>query len=102
VGALARENAERNGLADRCQGRDVDLVASGARDPPAGWRRTAPPHVLMNPPFQRCRAADMSRPMRNAASRMSARTTTLGAMDCNAPPPLLLPFGKLTLIWLRD
>lgn len=46
LAALARRNAERNGLADRARFEVGDL-----RDPPENLRRIAFDHVLMNPPY---------------------------------------------------
>lgn len=52
--ALARRNAERNGLADRAR-----FAAGDLRDRPESLRRIAFDHVLMNPPYH---PAETTRP----------------------------------------
>ncbi len=51
LAALARENAERNGLAARVRAVCLDVAAPAAAFAAAGLAPGSADHVLMNPPF---------------------------------------------------
>jgi tRNA1(Val) A37 N6-methylase TrmN6 len=96
---LARENAIRNGLADRVSVAELDVTTATALD----FERTvrlafgAADDVLMNPPYNDAARQNVSP---DAARRRAhvARDDTLPAwVDCAFR--LLRPGGALTLIW---
>lgn len=97
--ALARENAQANGLGDRVEALALDVATSGAFDA-AGLNPGSVDRVLMNPPFndpQRQNVSlDASRRLAHAAT-----PTTLG-LWINTASRLLKPDGVLTLIWRAD
>lgn len=98
--ALAAENIEANGLADRMHVVTLDVAAPARSFAAAGLRPGTIAHVLMNPPFndpaQQRSSPDARRRLAHAAPRASlpawVRTATR----------LLRPRGTLTLIWRAD
>ena len=99
LAALARENAARNGLADRVAVAELDVATATPHDFareamfPAGEVH----HVLMNPPFNDAARQNVSPdPARRQAH--VARDDTLPVwVDCASR--LLRRHGTLTLIW---
>lgn len=96
--ALARENAERNGLSDRVRAVCLDVAASDDAFAAAGLAPGSADHVLMNPPFNVSQnpSPDRSRRMAHAASKETVRVWVRAASR------LLRPGGVLTLIWRAD
>jgi len=95
--ALANDNAQRNGLADR-----VRAVALDVTDPHAFAAAGLPPgcadRVLMNPPFN-----DRSHLSPDARRRLAhAGTADTLPRWVEAAARLLKPQGVLTLIWRAD
>ena len=99
LAALARENAERNGLAERTRVICLDVTASPADFAAAGLSsRGEADHVLMNPPFN---------PEHNPSPDRGRQLAHAGADDTlsrwvGAAARLLRPAGVLTLIWRAD
>jgi tRNA1(Val) A37 N6-methylase TrmN6 len=98
LAALARENAERNGLAAVARAVCLDIAASAAVFAAAGLAAGTADCVLMNPPFH---------PLQNSspqASRRLAHSAAKGALRhwLRAASRLLRPAGVLTLIWRAD
>jgi tRNA1(Val) A37 N6-methylase TrmN6 len=92
LGALARENAERNGLAERA----AVVVADVAALPPLA----AADRVLMNPPYNDPRRHRASPDVQRAGAHM-AQDGTLRTW-CAAADAILKPGGVLTLIWRAE
>lgn len=97
---LARQNAERNGLADRVRVHRLDVRGPTEEFVRAGLADASAAHVLMNPPF--------NDPARHRTSPHPARRqahvkdeATLSAWTQTAAR-LLAPGGTLTLIWRAD
>lgn len=100
LAALARENADRNGLDERVCVAALDIAASAQQFAAAGIEVGAAAHVLMNPPFndpaRQNLSPDASRRLAHAGSGDTlVRWTKRAAW-------LLTPFGTLTLIWRAD
>ena len=99
LAALARENAERNGLAERTCVICLDVTASPADFAVAGLSAHGEAdHVLMNPPFNPAHnpSPDHSRRLAHAvADETLPRWLEVAAW-------LLRPTGVLTLIWRAD
>ena len=98
LAALARENAARNGLADRVRFLCIDVAAAPAALAAAGLAAGATDHVLMNPPFNAPQnpSPDPGRRLAHAATRDTLAQWTRTAA-C-----LLRPAGIVTLIWRAD
>jgi tRNA1(Val) A37 N6-methylase TrmN6 len=96
--ALARENTERNGLAERVRAVCLDVAAPPAAFLAAGLPAAAADHVVMNPPFNAAHnpSPDSGRRLAHAA----ARDTLFRWIDVAAQ--LLRPAGVVTLIWRAD
>lgn len=95
---LARENAERNGLADRVRAFCLDAAAPAAEFAAAGLAPGSADHVLMNPPFNAPQnpSPDADRRMARIASHETIAQWVSTAMR------LLRPSGAVTLIWRAD
>jgi tRNA1(Val) A37 N6-methylase TrmN6 len=96
--ALARENAERNGLAGRVRAVCIDVGAKAAEFIAAGLASGSADHVLMNPPFNAPQnlSPDRARQLaRTALDETLARWLRTAAW-------LLRPQGTVTLIWRAD
>ena len=100
LAALARENAARNGLAERVRSVCLDVAAPEAAFAAAGLPAGTAHRVLMNPPFN---AAPMQQPSPNRGRRLAhvASPDTLGQWMHTAAR-LLRPSGLVTLIWRAD
>ncbi len=98
LAAMARENAGRNGLAERTRVVCLDVAASPEAFAAAGISAAAADHVLMNPPFN---AAHNPSPDRG---RWLARVGLLDTprLWVETAARLLGPAGVLTLIWRAD
>lgn len=96
--ALARANAERNGVAKRVRAVCLDVAAPPAAFAAAGLPAAAADHVLMNPPFN---AAHNPSPDRGRhLAHVAAPDMPLRWIDVAAR--LLRPAGVVTLIWRAD
>jgi tRNA1(Val) A37 N6-methylase TrmN6 len=95
---LARENAGRNGLAERTRVVCLDITGSLADFVAAGLPRGEADHVLMNPPFN---AAHNPSPDRGRSLAHVGTGDTLRRWVETAAW-LLRPAGTLTLIWRAD
>lgn len=95
---LARENAERNGLANRVRAVCLDVAARPAGFAAAGLEAAAADCVLMNPPFNAPTnpSPERSRRLARSASQDTPRQWVRAAFR------LLRPSGALTLIWRAD
>jgi tRNA1(Val) A37 N6-methylase TrmN6 len=95
---LARENAARNGLAERIQAVCLDIAAPPAAFAAAGMPPAAADHVVMNPPFNAAHnpSPDRGRRLAHAATH----DTLFRWIDVAAQ--LLRPAGVVTLIWRAD
>jgi tRNA1(Val) A37 N6-methylase TrmN6 len=98
LAALARGNAERNGLAERTRVICLDVTASPADFAAAGLSHGEADHVLMNPPFN---------PKHNPSpdrDRRLAHASTDGTLRdwVETAASLLRPAGALSLIWRAD
>jgi tRNA1(Val) A37 N6-methylase TrmN6 len=91
--ALAAENAERNGLADR-----VTAIACDVAAPASNVLPDAVDHVLMNPPFRDPARQQLSP---DARRRLAHAGTDLGRWIATATR-LLRPDGMLSLIFAAD
>jgi tRNA1(Val) A37 N6-methylase TrmN6 len=97
--ALARENAQTNGLGDRVEALALDVAISGAFDA-AGLNAGSVDRVLMNPPFNDP-ARQQTSPDAGRARAHMAEPATL-TLWINTAARLLKPEGVLTLIWRAD
>jgi tRNA1(Val) A37 N6-methylase TrmN6 len=95
---LARDNAARNGLAERVRAVCLDVAAPVAAFAKAGLAAGEADHVLMNPPFNMSQNPSPDRGRRLAHS---ASHETLGRWLGTAAR-LLRPEGAVTLIWRAD
>lgn len=96
--ALARDNIERNALADRVRAVCLDISASAAAFADAGLAAADTDCVLMNPPFNA-----LQNPSPNAGRRMARAATPDGIRRwVGAASRLLQAAGALTLIWRAD
>jgi tRNA1(Val) A37 N6-methylase TrmN6 len=97
--ALARANAQANGLGDRVTAAVLDVTASGRTFAAAGLRPACAQHVLMNPPFNdpttQQPSPDPAR--RRAYAAAASLTSWIGCAH-----RLLADGGTLTLIWRAD
>jgi tRNA1(Val) A37 N6-methylase TrmN6 len=96
--ALARNNAERNGLGDRVRAVCLDVSAPAAAFAAAGLAADAADCVLMNPPFN---AVENSSPEPRRRMAHAASSGTLQRW-VRAASRLLRPAGALTLLWRGD
>ncbi len=96
--ALARENAERNGLSGRVRAVCLDVAASDETFAASGLEPRSADHVLMNPPFNVSHnpSPDAGRRMAHTASQQTLRVWV------HAASRLLRPGGLMTLIWRAD
>jgi tRNA1(Val) A37 N6-methylase TrmN6 len=96
--ALARHNAERNGVADRVRAVCLDVAAPEAAFATAGLAAEAADSVLMNPPFNPADnpSPEPARRQAHIAPGDSLRQWVSGAAR------LLRSSGALTLIWRAD
>jgi len=100
LAALARDNAERNGLADRVDIAVLDVMADAQQFAAAKLALGSAAHVLMNPPF--------NDPARQRVSPDAGRRLAhAGSADTliqwvKRAARLLAPSGTLTLIWRAD
>jgi tRNA1(Val) A37 N6-methylase TrmN6 len=95
---LGRDNAERNGLADRVRAICLDVTAPAGAFTAAGLAKESVDRVLMNPPFN---ALQNSSPEPSLRTAHAAPRGTLGQWSRTASR-LLRPDGVLTLIWRAD
>jgi tRNA1(Val) A37 N6-methylase TrmN6 len=98
LAALARENAERNGLAERTRVICLDVSALPEAFTAAGVSAGAADHVLMNPPFNAAH---------NPSPDRGRRLAHVGTLETprrwvETAAWLLGPAGALTLIWRAD
>jgi tRNA1(Val) A37 N6-methylase TrmN6 len=98
LAALARDNAERNGLASRVNSLCLDVTAPAPMLVSAGLRAATADHVLMNPPFNTPHHPPPERDRRVA--RVAAPDTLRQWL--RAAAWLLRPAGTVTLIWRAD
>lgn len=100
LSALASENAQRNGLADRVRAVVLDSTAPARAFAAAGLGPESAARVLMNPPFndpaRQRTSPDESRRLAHAVS-----AATLAAW-IKTTARLLRPRGTLNLIWRAD
>lgn len=96
--ALARENASRNGVADRVRAICLDVAAPEKAFAAARLTANSADHVLMNPPFNAPINASPER------ARRVARNAAPGALAqwIGAAARLLRAHGILTFIWRAD
>jgi tRNA1(Val) A37 N6-methylase TrmN6 len=98
LATLARDNAERNGLADRVQAIALDVAAPTAAYAAAGLADGSADCVLMNPPFN-----ITQQPSRDRGRRMAhAGTPELLPRWLATAARLLRPGGAVTLIWRAE
>jgi tRNA1(Val) A37 N6-methylase TrmN6 len=95
---LAKQNAERNGLADRVRAVCLDVAAPDADFAAAGLAAGSAHGVLMNPPFNASTnpSPEARRRLAHSAGQDTLRQWTRSASR------LLRPNGVLTLIWRAD
>lgn len=98
LAALARENAARNGLAERVQAVSLDVGASVRAFAAAGLTAGSADRVLMNPPFNvpQNPSPDTQRRIAHSAAPGTLRQWTAVALR------LLKPGGAMGLIWRAD
>lgn len=98
LSALARGNAERNGLAASVRSICLDVAAPAAVFAAAGLAAGSADRVLMNPPF------NLSAHPSPEASRRRAHTASQATLRqwVRTASRLLRPAGALTLIWRAD
>jgi tRNA1(Val) A37 N6-methylase TrmN6 len=98
LAALARENADHNGLAAFARTVCLDVTAPAAAFAAAGLAAETADCVLMNPPFR-----GLQNPSPQANRRL-AHAAAKGALShwVRAASRLLRPAGVLTLIWRGD
>lgn len=100
LAALAEENAQRNGLADRVGVAVLDAAAPAHKFTKAGIGPGSAARVLMNPPFNDPARQNVSPdPKRRVAHVASADTLT---QWMGRAASLLAPSGMLTLVWRAD
>ena len=98
LAALARDNAERNGLAECTRVVCLDATASPEGFAAADISAAAADHVLMNPPFNAAHNPSPDRSRRLA----HAGTPDMLRQWIETAARLLRPAGVLTLIWRAD
>jgi tRNA1(Val) A37 N6-methylase TrmN6 len=98
LAALAGENAERNGLADRVRAVNLDVAAAPRLFADAGLPAGSAQRVMMNPPFNAPHnpSPDPARRLAHVAARETLDQWVQTAAR------LLCPDGVLTLIWRAD
>jgi len=96
--ALARDNAEHNGAAERARAVCLDVAAPADAFAAAGLPPGAADHVLMNPPFNAAHNPSPDRSRRLAY--VAAHDTMVQWIEAAAR--LLRPAGVVTLIWRAD
>jgi tRNA1(Val) A37 N6-methylase TrmN6 len=96
--ALARDNAEHNGVAERARAVCLDAAAPADAFAAAGLLEAAADHVLMNPPFNAAHNPSPDRSRRLA--HVAAGDTLVRWIEAAAR--LLRPAGVVTLIWRAD
>ena len=96
--ALARENAARNGFADRSRAVCLDVTAPADAFAAAGLPAGVADHVLMNPPFNAAHNPSPDRGRRLAHT--AAHDTLLRWIEVAGR--LLRSSGMVTLIWRAD
>ena len=100
LAGLARDNAARNGLADRVRIAVLDVAAPEREFAAAGIETGTAAHILMNPPFNDPARQNLSPDAkRRLAHAASADTLTRWI---GRAASLLAPSGTLTLIWRAD
>jgi tRNA1(Val) A37 N6-methylase TrmN6 len=100
LAALAAENAQANGLADRVRTEVLDVAAPANAFAAAGLGPGSAHRVLMNPPFNDpARQRASPEPRRRLAH---ASPPALLAAWVKTAARLLRPAGTLTLIWRAD
>jgi tRNA1(Val) A37 N6-methylase TrmN6 len=99
LAALATENAERNGLADRVTVHVLDVTAS-VELATAGLARANSDHALMNPPFHDAGRAQASPDARRRAAHLAAPGALAAWLGSAAR--LLRSGGTLTVIHRAD
>jgi tRNA1(Val) A37 N6-methylase TrmN6 len=98
LAALARDNAARNGLADRVRAVCLDVAAPAAAFAAARLMPSTADRVLMNPPFN---APQNPSPDHGRRLARTASDQTL-AMWLAAAARFLRTSGTVTLIWRAD
>jgi tRNA1(Val) A37 N6-methylase TrmN6 len=98
LAALARENAERNGLGEHVRAVCLDVAAPADAFAAAGLQAGAADHVLMNPPFNAAHNPSPDRGRRLA----HAATHDAPFLWVDVAARLLRPAGVVTLIWRAD
>jgi tRNA1(Val) A37 N6-methylase TrmN6 len=95
---FGRDNAERNGLADRARAVCLDVTASVVAFAAAGLEEESADRVLMNPPFNASQnsSPEPGRRLAHDASKVTLRQWVYAASR------LLRVGGVLTLIWRAD
>jgi tRNA1(Val) A37 N6-methylase TrmN6 len=95
---LGRDNAERNGLADRVRAVCLDVAASARAFAAAGLENESADRVLMNPPF------NVSQNSSPEAGRRLAHAASQGTLQqwVRTASRLLRAGGVLTLIWRAE
>src|SRR5581483_3834759 len=99
LAALAKDNAQRNGMADRVQALCLDAEASADTFAAAGLPAACAAHVLMNPPFNVGQHNASPDPGRRAAHIGTGETL---ARWLATAARLLDTDGVVTLIWRAD
>jgi tRNA1(Val) A37 N6-methylase TrmN6 len=99
LAALAAENAERNGLADRVTAHMLDVTVP-AELAAAGLAPASADHVLMNPPFHDAARAQASPDARRRAAHLAAPGALAAWLGSAAR--LLRGGGTLTVIHRAD
>lgn len=96
LAALARENIERNGFAERASVVTLDVEASAGAFATAGLPTQSADHVLMNPPFNNATLQASPDPARRRAHAAGERLLTTWL---SAAARLVRPGGSVTVIW---
>ena len=100
LAALARENAERNGLAGRVAAHALDIAGTFEAFAAAGLAAEGADRVLMNPPFHAAGRAQASPDARRRVAHVAPAGTL--ATWIGAASRLLRPAGSLTVIYRAD
>jgi len=100
LAALAVENAESNGLADRVDVNVIDVAAPARQFVATGLGPGSMARVLMNPPFNDPARQNVSPDAGRRLAHAAPRDTLVEWMRRAAW--LLAPSGTLTLIWRAD
>jgi tRNA1(Val) A37 N6-methylase TrmN6 len=100
LAALARENAQLNGLAARVRIAKLDVAASARAHAAAGLHAESLSRVLMNPPFNDPARLRPSPDSRRRFAHGAVRGTL--AIWVRTAARLLRPGGTLTFIWRAD